>query len=123
MPTLIFWLIAVVMIIGFIKTNPVIGWTLATAFLFWWFYKQPVRIGFAVIFVNLYLFKAYPVAGFVMLALLIAVAFYGYKKTPTQNPNSKTMAGVATAATAFVAADVLTSSTPTSDIDVGGFDF
>lgn len=123
MGTFLLWIIAVVMIIGFIKTNPVIGWTFAVAFLFWWFYKQPVRIGFAVIFVNLYLFKAYPVAGFVMLALLIAAFFYGYKKTHTQSPNSKTMAGVATAATAFVAADALASSTPTSDIDVGGFDF
>lgn len=128
MGTFVVWIIAVLIAVSLIKQNPVVGWTLLVAFLFWWFYKQPMRIVWAIVLVNLYLLKVYPIAGIAMLIALALAFLYGYKKSESfdeqnRNQGAKVSAGVAAAASAAVVADVMANSAPSSDVDIGGFDF
>lgn len=128
MGTFVVWIIAVLIAVSLIKQNPVVGWTLLVTFLFWWFYKQPTRFVLAIILVNLYLLKVYPIAGIAMLIALALAFLYGYKKSESfdeqnRNRGAKVSAGVAAAASAAVVADVVANSAPSSDVDIGGFDF
>lgn len=128
MGTFVVWIIAVLIAVSLIKQNPVVGWTLLVTFLFWWFYKQPTGFVLAIILVNLYLLKVYPIAGIAMLIALALAFLYGYKKSESfdeqnRNRGAKVSAGVAAAASAAVVADVVANSAPSSDVDIGGFDF